>query len=79
MKKSCEIESECVFLQGFNQEKIRHYLPGDIFSFICSFFKVIKMTLKCLRLKWRGERFYGKVCSIFNLISLKCRSRGSEK
>ena len=77
MKKSCVNEN--VFVQGFNQEKIRLYLPGDIFSFLCSFFNVIKMTLKCLKLKWRGERFYGKVWSIFNLISLKCRSRGSEK
>ena len=77
MKKSCV--NECVFVQGFNQEKIHHYLSGDIISFICSFFKVIKMTLKCLKRKWRSERFYGKVWSIFNLNSWKCWSRGNEK
>ena len=37
------------------------------------------MTSKCLKLKWNGEWFYGKVWSIFNVISLKCRSLGSEK
>ena len=83
-----------VFVQGSDQEKIHHkalecqslsvwqlifYLPGHIFFFICSFFKVIKMTSKCLKLKWNGEWFFGKVLSIFNVISLKCRSLSSEK
>ena len=77
MKKSCVNEN--VFVQGFNQEKIRHYLPGDIFPLSVHFFKVLKMTLQCLKLKWRSKRFYGKVWSISNLISLKCRSGGSAK
>ena len=37
------------------------------------------MTSKCLKLKWNGEWFFGKVLSIFNVISLKCRSLSSEK
>ena len=37
------------------------------------------MTSKCLKLKWNGEWFYGKVWSIFKVISLKCRSLGGEK
>ena len=37
------------------------------------------MTSKCLKLKWNGEWFYGKLWSIFNVISLKCQSLGGEK
>ena len=37
------------------------------------------MTSKCLKLKWNGEWFYGKLWSIFNVISFKCQSLGGEK
>ena len=47
MKKSCVNEN--VFVQGFNQEKIRHYLPGDIFSSITSFFEGHKNDVTMLK------------------------------
>ena len=70
--------SACLF-KASTKRKSAIICQETFFPLSVHFFKVIKMTLQCLKLKWRSERFYGKVWSIFNLISLKCRSRGSEK